>query len=105
MTRLTAVHAYSNVFEKEGPAFVGMAAQAGLFVHQSLIHHARPGAHAPRGRRRAMWIMTVGAGHEPFVDTVLRRHVELGSNLIVAVVAEVYLLFSEQELRCRRTVN
>jgi hypothetical protein len=52
-----------------------------------------------------MRVMTVGALDNAFVDTVLRRHIELRLNCSMAVVADIGLRLGKKVFRCCCTVN
>jgi hypothetical protein len=51
-----------------------------------------------------MWIVAVRATHEAFVHTVFEGHRKLSADRAVTAIAEIRLLFCEQELWNRRLV-
>ena len=93
-----------GMFEEERPALVGVASRHGS-RSRALIDHPRPRAHPPRRRGRAVRIVAVRARHHAFVHTMLKGHVELRPDLVVAVVAEVSLLLREQIFGVCRPVD
>src|SRR3974377_587003 len=99
MARLTAFHADGRVFESEGAALIGVALEAGFFTAEGLLDHPGPLRHSPRGRECAMRVVAIGTLHEPFVDAVLRGHLELGAHGGVTGVTEFALLFGKEILR------
>ncbi len=48
-----------------------------------------------------MWVVTIAAGHEPFIHAMFEWHGEIGSDIAMAAVTELRLGFRQQELRCR----
>jgi hypothetical protein len=102
---LAAIHANSRMFEHEWSALVGMTLEARLLVGKGLLHHARAVRHPPGWRGRSVGIMAIRTVHETFVNPVLKRHGELGSNGKMTAVAKLSLLLGEQKLRHRRFVD
>ena len=66
------------------------------FVRDGLLHHSRPHSRPPRSGECSVRIVTIGALHKAFVDTVLGRHLELRANRVVASVAELVLLLAKR---------
>lgn len=89
------------MLKHEGPALFGVAFEAGLFIAQRLVNHARTRRHPPGGSECAVRIVAIGAGHETLVDAMLEGHVELRSDRLMARIAEVGLIVGEQEFRRR----
>lgn len=105
MTGFTPVGPHCSVFECKRAALIRMTANTGLLSIVAGARHARPDTHPPTGRRGAMRIVAIGAGHEALIDAVLERHRELRSNGVVAAVTEIRLRLGEKELRSLRLVN
>ena len=99
MTGLTAFYAHGRMLERERSAFIGMAFQTGLLIHQSLADHGGARRHAPGGRGRAMRIVAIATGHEPFIHAVLERHGKLCADIGVAAVTKLRLTFRQQKFR------
>lgn len=105
VTGLAAFHAHGRMLEREWSAFIGMALQTSLFIHQLLTDHRGPRRHAPRRRGRAMRIMAIAASHESFIHAVLERHGELRADIGMAAVTELRLAFRQQEFGRSRFVD
>lgn len=102
---LAAFHTDNGMLEGEGSALLGVALEAGFFVCESLVYHARTGGHPPGGSERAVRVMAIRAGHGALVYPVLKGHRELGANIAMTGVAEFGLFVREQELGRGRFVN
>lgn len=90
MARFAALWLVGLVFENEGALLVGVAREADRI---------------PRSRRpkllpdeAPMGVMAIRALDKPFLDPMVKRHVELSLHLQVAGVAELRLCFDEEEL-------
>ena len=84
MARLKAIDSDGSMFKEERAALLHVAFETGFLVAEYRFSHSRTRRHAPGRREGSMWIMTIGATHEAFVDAVFRRHGELRANRCVA---------------------
>src|SRR2546430_2310971 len=109
MTALAAFYFHAGVFENKRSAFIHMALEARLFIVEGGLQHGGTATGAAGdealGGTRSVRIVAVRTLHETFVDAVLRRHRKLGALGGMAGIAELSLLFREQELRCRGLVD
>ena len=64
-------HANRGMLKKKRSALVGMTVDAGFFVGLGMLHVTRPRCVSPGGLKRSVWIVTIRAVHETFVDAVL----------------------------------
>lgn len=102
---LAAVHPDRGVLEQKRSAFIVVTFQTWLFIPERMLHHPGTRSHAPVRCRGAMGIMAIRTGHNPFVHSMLERHVELCPNRRVAVVAKRTLSLCEQIFRSRRLMD
>lgn len=93
------------MLKREWTALVGMTLQTGFLVAECLRNERGSRRHAPRRRKRAMWIMAVGALHEARIHGVFKRHRKIGANVGVASVAEFRLGLGQEEFGRLRFVN
>lgn len=96
MAGFAAVDADARVLKGKWTPLVGMALHAGLLAVVGGVHHAWTHSHPPGRRSGAVRVVTIGAVHETFVDTVLGRHRKLSPDVGMAGVAKVGLLGREQ---------
>ena len=99
-----AFDAHGRMLKGEGATFVEVAFQTGFFV-DVLFDHVGPSRHTPGGRRSAVRIVAIAAGHKPFIDAMLKRHVELRANIGVAAVTKLRLALGQQKFGRLRFVN
>ena len=92
VTRLAALDLSAGVLEDEWPL---------------LVHVAREADGIPPCRRTqllseeaAMRVVTIRTVHEPFLNAVMKGHIELRFHLQMAAVAQLGLCFNQQELLC-----
>jgi hypothetical protein len=69
MARTTGLKAHGSVFEREGAAFVAMAAEASRFIRREGPHHSRAEA--------SMRIVAIDARHRALWKAMLERFAEL----------------------------
>jgi len=93
---LAAVNSDGGVLVEEWAAFIDMAFQAGLFVLQAGIDHVRATAHLPNRCICTVRIVAIRTGHEPFVDSMLKRLGELRANIVMAAIANFRLAFRQE---------
>lgn len=96
MTHFAPLYAHWRMLKCERPSLIGVAFETSLFVRQTLFHQRGSSSHAPSGLKRSVWIVTVCAAHEAFINPVLERHGEVRPNISVARVAQVGLLLCQQ---------
>src|SRR5689334_23359361 len=105
MAGFAALHAHRRVLENKRSALVGVTLEAGFLIGGHLIDHPGTLAHAPGRGESPMRIVAIRALHEALVDAMLSRHLKLRANSGVAAVAELALLFGQQELGSRRVMD
>lgn len=88
---LAAIDPDCGVLIQERATFIDVALQARLFVLEASINQVGAAAHFPRRAAGAMWIVAVRASHKPFIHPVFERLGKLGTDVVVAAVADVYL--------------
>lgn len=105
MTHFASFHPHGRMFKREWAALIDVALETSFFVSQSLIHQCRTRCHAPRRCKRAVRVVTITAGHKPFIDTVLKWHRKICSNIAVAPITKFRLGSGQQEFWAGRFVN
>jgi hypothetical protein len=105
MAHLTAFDAHRGMFEREGSALVEMALQTRLFVSERLVDQPGARRHPPSRRESAVRIMAIAAGHEPFINAMLKGHRKIRSDVGMAAVTQLGLSFRQQKLGRRGLVN
>ncbi len=96
MTTFASIHSHSRMLEDEGSARFYMTVQTGFFIRLCLFGHARSRCHAPGRGERAVRIVAIGTGHEPFLDAMFEGHGELRPYIRVTVIAQGELCCPEQ---------
>lgn len=104
VARFAAFDTDGRMLKGKGPAFIEVAFEAGFFV-DVLLDHVGPSRRAPSGRRGAVRVVAIAAGHESFIDAMLEGHGELRANVGMAAITKLRLAFGEQKFRCFRFVN
>jgi hypothetical protein len=102
---LTTLHAHGGVFVHKWATLIRVTLEAGLFIPFGLIDHARPRCHARGGSEGSVGIVAVRALDYTFIDAMLERHRELGTDGAVAAITEVSLSLGEQKFRRGGLVN
>ena len=102
---LAAIDADAKMFEDEGPALIGMAIKARLFVWPRLLYVSRARGHPPSGSKGSVRIVAVGAGDHSFFHSVLEGHRELSAHVGMAPFAERGLGLAQERAHGLRPVN
>ena len=105
MADFAAFDTNRRVLINERAAFFCMEFDASLLVALDLFHHGISAGGAPGGCERAVRVVAIATGHHSFVDAMLERHGELGTNIGVASVAQLRLDFRQQKLRRSRRMD
>ena len=91
MARLAPVHLYRCVFEHKRPLLVGVALETHRILRRRSPHLF--------GLHRAVYIVAIAALDQPFVDAMMKGHVELRFLLEMAAIAKFGLRLHKQEIR------
>jgi hypothetical protein len=98
MTGLTAIHSQREMLKCEWAPLADVAFQTGFLVNETLVHQLRSRPHPPCGGECSVGVVAVGALHESFVHSMLRRHCELSADIGVTAIAKLRLGFREKQL-------
>ena len=104
MAHFAAFDANRWMFECERATFIEMAFETGFLVFERLIYQRRTRCQPPCRREGAMWIMTIAASHESFVNAMLEWHREVGAHVSMTPVTQLRLGLRQQKFGRRRFV-
>jgi hypothetical protein len=105
MAHLASFDAHRWMLKSERTALVRMTLQTGFLIAECLRNERRSRRHAPRRRKRAMWIMAIRALHEARIHGVFKGHRKIGANIGVTSVAEFRLRLGKEKFGSLRFMD
>ncbi len=94
------------VLEQERSLLVDVALEARLLAVHAHVEHFGRLSHAKGRREPAVGVVTIGAFHQAFIDTMFGGHGELSPHIAVALITQFGLNLSEKILiGCRMMIG